>query len=46
MGTGIIHTREVVDAPTDRHTAGPLDRLHALITMTQHGAERSTPPSK
>lgn len=41
MGTGIVDIRDAVPVPTDRHTAGPLDRLHALIALTQHGAKRA-----
>ncbi len=39
MGTGIVDIRDKVLVPTDRHTAGTLDRLHVLIALTQHGAE-------
>ncbi len=41
MGTGIVDIRDKVLVPTDRHTAGTLDRLHVLITKTQHGAKRA-----
>ncbi len=37
LWTDIVDLWEGVDAPTDRHTAGPLDTMHALIT---HDAAR------